>query len=241
VARLASALERQIVTGTSLVAVRRNAGGTYTLTFSSGRRPTDVLADKVVFALPFSILNAAVDVTRAGFSDLKRTAIRELAMGSNSKLNLQFGSRPWTGLGCNGETYSDRGYQATWEVSRAQPGASGILVDYTGGTAADAFGSGTPAAHAAQFLAQVEPVLPGLSATWNGRATVDWWAGNPYSRGSYSYWQVGQYTRFAGIEGVQEGNAHFCGEHTSIEAQGYLEGAVESGERAAAEVVANLT
>jgi monoamine oxidase len=238
--RLAAALGSQIVTGQALVAVRRNAGGSYTLTFQSGRRFTDVIADKVVFALPFSILKNSVDLTRAGFSDLKMTAIRELTMGSNSKLNVQFNSRPWATLGSNGESYSDRGYQVSWDVTRAQPGASGILVNYTGGGIADSFGSGSASSHAAQFLAQIEPVLPGVSAAWNGRATVDWWAGNPYSRGSYSYWQVGQYTRFVGVEGGQEGNAHFCGEHTSIDAQGYLEGAVETGERAAAEVVADL-
>jgi monoamine oxidase len=51
---------------------------------------------------------------------------------------------------------------------------------------------------------------------------------------------VGQYTRFAGIEGRPEGNAFFAGEHTSIDFQGYLNGAVETGERAAAEVVESL-
>jgi len=61
-----------------------------------------------------------------------------------------------------------------------------------------------------------------------------------FTRGSCSYWQVGQYTKFAGIEGAQEGNAHFCGEHTSIDAQGYLEGAVERCERAAEEVTTDL-
>ena len=167
-------------------------------------------------------------------------AIQELAMGSNSKLNLQFDSRPWGALRCNGETYSDRGYQASWEVTRAQSGAAGILVDYTGGQVADTFGTGTPEEHAAEFLAQIDPVLPGLSSHWNGRATVDWWAGNPYSLGSYSYWQVGQYTRFAGVEREPQGGVHFCGEHTSIDAQGYLEGAVETGERAADEIISAL-
>lgn len=89
-------------------------------------------------------------------------------------------------------------------------------------------------------MTQLEPVLPGVSAFFNGRATVDCWRNDPFTRGSYSYWQVGQYTKFAGIEGVQVGNAHFCGEHTSIDAQGYLEGAVETGERVAAEVRADL-
>jgi monoamine oxidase len=115
-----------------------------------------------------------------------------------------------------------------------------ILVNYTGGNAANAFGNGTPGSHATQFLAQVDSLVPGLGTAWNGRATIDFWPGNSFTRGSYSYWQVGQYTRFAGIEGAQEGNAHFCGEHTSIEAQGYLEGAVETGQRAAAEIVRDL-
>ena len=33
---------------------------------------------------------------------------------------------------------------------------------------------------------------------------------------------------------------HFCGEHTSIDAQGYLEAAVETGERAADEIISAL-
>ena len=100
--------------------------------------------------------------------------------------------------------------------------------------------AGPPATQAALFLGQIEPVFPGLSGHFNGRATVDFWRGDAFTRGSYSYWQVGQYTRFAGIEGVQEGNAHFCGEHTSIDSQGYLNGAVETGERVAKEITANL-
>jgi monoamine oxidase len=83
-------------------------------------------------------------------------------------------------------------------------------------------------------------VLPGITPHWNGRATVDFWTGNPWTRGSYSYWKVGQYTDFAGIEAAQDGNCHFAGEHTSIDFQGYLNGAVESGERAAGEILAGL-
>jgi monoamine oxidase len=240
VTRLASLLGSQIVTGQALVALRRNPDGTYTLTFQVSDQFTDVTADHVVLALPFSILKNSVDLTQAGFSELKMIAIQELAMGSNSKLNVQFDSRPWAALRCNGETYSDRGYQATWDVTRAQPGTAGILVDYTGGQVADTFANGTPEEHAQEFLGQIDPVLPGLSSQWNGLATVDWWAGNPHTLGSYSYWQVGQYTRIAGIEGKPEGVVHFCGEHTSIDAQGYLEGAVETGERAAGEIISAL-
>ena len=83
-------------------------------------------------------------------------------------------------------------------------------------------------------------MLPGLSAKWNGHATIDYWAGNPWTNGSYSYWKVGQYTTFSGYEQVQERNIHFAGEHTSIDFQGYLNGAVETGQRAAGEVITSL-
>jgi monoamine oxidase len=238
--RLAAQLSGQITTGSELVAVRQTAAGGYVLSFRSSSGMTPVAADKVVLALPFSIVRRSVDVRRAGFSERKLLAIRELGMGTNSKLHVQFGQRHWNSLGSNGETFSDLGYQNSWEVSRAQPGASGILVDYTGGDVGDSFGSGTPTGRAEQFLEQIEPVLPGLTQHWNGLATVDYWPDDEWTRGSYSFWKVGQYTAFAGIEARQEGNAHFCGEHTSVDFQGYLNGAVETGERAAAEVIADL-
>lgn len=116
----------------------------------------------------------------------------------------------------------------------------GILVEYSGGNHARTIGTGTPLQQAHQFLVQAEPVLPGLTSAFSGKATVDFWPGDPFVRGSYAYWQVGQYTTFAGIEGVQEGNAHFCGEHTSIDSQGYLNGAVETGERVAGEIISDV-
>jgi monoamine oxidase len=234
---LGEALGGRIERGQALAAIRLGSSGSYTLTFrGSTGSSTTVTADRVVLALPFSVLRT-LDISRAGFDPLKLTAIRELGMGTNSKLHVQFGSRFWRGLGSNGETYADTGYQNTWEVSRAQGGTAGILVDYTGGTVGASFGSGTPTTRAQRFLAQLEPVLPGATAQWNGRATLDYWAGYPWTKGSYSYWKVGQYTRFSGAEKLVSGACHFCGEHTSQDFQGYLNGAVETGERAAGEVL----
>jgi monoamine oxidase len=238
--RLAAQLAGQITTGSELVAVRRNSSGTFTLTFAQQSGTKTVTADKVVLALPFSILRSSVDISKAGFEPLKLTAIREQGMGTNSKLHVQFTNRFWRAHGSNGETFSDRGYQNTWEVTRAQAGKSGILVDYTGGKIGAGFGSGTPESRAKQFLAQVEPVLPGATKAWNGKATIDFWPGYRWTKGSYSYWKVGQYQRFAGMEGRRQGNCLFAGEHTSIDFQGYLNGAVETGQRAAGEILADF-
>jgi monoamine oxidase len=237
--RLADNLQGQIKLGSALSSIRRNSDGTYRLAFSlAGGGSSTVTADRVVLALPFSILRT-LDYSKAGFSDLKKTAIRELGMGTNSKLHLQFNDRYWYTLGNNGNTYADTGYQNTWEVTRTQPGTQGILVDYTGGNVGASFdpANGNPTDRAKLFLNQIDPVVPHLKDHWNGKATIDYWTGYQWTKGSYSYWKVGQYTKFGGIEGVQEGACHFCGEHTSVDFQGYLNGGVETGYRAAAEVV----
>jgi monoamine oxidase len=239
-ALLTQALGSQVTLGSELIAIKLNADGTYALTFKQASRTRTVTADEVVLALPFSILRSSVDWSKAGFSPVKARAINELGMGTNSKLHVQFTDRHWYGLDNNGNTYADTGYQNTWEVTRAQPGTSGILVDYTGGTIGASFGSGTPTSRAQQFLTQIEPVLPGISAKFNGRATIDFWTAYPWTKGSYSYWKVGQYQAFAGAERERSGNCHFAGEHTSIDFQGYLNGGVESGERAADEILGDL-
>jgi monoamine oxidase len=232
--RLAANLAGQIKMGYELTAVARNADGTWTLSFANGKTTK---ADRVIIAIPFSILRS-VDLRKAQFEPRKLLAINELGMGTNSKMHVGFKSRFWRDPGCNGETYADTGYQNTWEVSRGQAGTTGLLVDYTGGNIGATFGSGTPSSRATQFLGQIEPLLPGATANWNGNATIDFWTGNPYTKGSYSYWKVGQYTAFAGIERAEQNGCHFAGEHTSIDFQGYLQGGVETGERAAAEIVA---
>jgi monoamine oxidase len=212
----------------------RNSDASYTLAFNGGRT---VKADRVVMAIPFATLRGC-DLKKSGFQDRKMRAINELGMGTNSKLHVGFKKRYWRDLGCNGETYADSGYQNTWEVSRGQGGTTGLLVNYTGGDIGATFGSGTPTTRAQQFLGQIEPLLPGATANWNGNATIDFWTGNPYTKGSYSYWKVGQYTAWSGIEGVEQAGCHFAGEHTSVDFQGYLQGGVETGQRAANEIIA---
>jgi monoamine oxidase len=238
---LGAALAGQIEVAHELVSIKLGADGrSYSLTFRTGSGTKTVPVDRVVLAVPFSILRTSVNYTRAGFEPLKVTGIEELGMGTNSKLHLQFDRRHWQGLGCNGDTFTDTGSQSTWEVTRAQAGDPGILVDYTGGTIGDSFRPGTTTPYALQFLSQIEPVLPGVTDHWNGLAALDSWPDYEWTRGSYSYWKVGQYTKFAGIERKRQGNCHFAGEHTSIDFQGYLNGAVESGERAAGEILGDL-
>ena len=245
---IAADLGSSVVTGHSLVKLAQTSGGRYTCTFQRATGTVDVTADYVVLALPFAVL-ANVDTSAAGFDSLKQTAISELGRGHNGKLQLQFDSRAWlnTPLNSNGTSYSDTGYQNTWDVSRAQPGTPGILVLYSGGTVTDGMKTTSPFATASDSkvlqdaqrgLAQLSPVYPGLA--WNGKATQSLPHKSPYFGASYSYWKVGQYTKFAGYEGAPQGNVYFCGEHTSIDYQGYMEGGAFTGSAVAATLAQKL-
>jgi monoamine oxidase len=62
------------------------------------------------------------------------------------------------------------------------------------------------------------------------------WPTVPTMKGSYACYKPGQW-QFFGLEGEREGNLHFCGEHTSLDFQGYMEGAAETGAFVAAEII----
>src|SRR5438477_1768738 len=176
---IAAALGDKVKVNSALTGIVRNADDTYTLSFN--RTVDPVPFARVILAIPFSVLRTILTsdaaYRAAGFDSLKQTAIAQLGYGKNAKLQLQFNTRYWNtsgpwGIG-NGSTYSDTGYQNTWDVSRAQDGTTGILVDYTGGGVPLASFSGNASdsqvaiRFAKTFLGQLEPVFPGISQQWN--------------------------------------------------------------------------
>jgi monoamine oxidase len=246
---------------TAMTGIVLNGDGSYTLSFSAPAGKFSQVFDRVIMAIPFSVLRgilgqASVAYQKAGFTSLKQTAITQLGYGVNCKLQLQFNNRYWNqsspiwGIS-NGSTFTDTGYQNTWDVTRGQNGETGILVNYTGGGVplgsftGDPTDPATVASFARTFLSQIEPVFPGITQAWNGRATLDVPATNPFLLGSYSYWKVGQYTLFSGYEKARQpdpvtGKCHFAGEHCSINFEGFMEGGAEEGGRAANEILADL-
>jgi len=245
---IANELGDAVVTGQKLVRLAQTPNGRYCCTFERGATTSEVVTDFVVLAIPFAVL-ANVDLRNAGFDALKLRAINNLGRAHNGKLNLQFERRGWLGPGpwpglTTGTTYSDTGYQASWEVTRAQPGTPGIIVLYSGGNVTDAMRSTSPFALAndpkvlqdvQRGLAQLDPVFPNL--VWNGLATESLPHKSPFFGASYSFWKVGQYTDFGGSEGLPQGGVQFCGEHTSQEFQGFMEGGASTGQATAQDLI----
>jgi monoamine oxidase len=82
----------------------------------------------------------------------------------------------------------------------------------------------------------MEQIFPGVSAAYNGLAWYHAGLLDPNLGGAWSQYAIGQYTQFSGIEPLQQGKIHFAGEGTSMELQGFMEGAVTTGERVANEI-----
>jgi monoamine oxidase len=177
----------------------------------------------------------------APMTPAKRKAIDELGYGNNAKLMIGFNARPWRAQDSNGSVFTDLPFQSSWETSRAQAGASGILTNFTGGAHAVAIGAGPARVQAERSVAQLEQVFPGIGAARDGAREVRFhWPSQPWVLGSYACYAPGQWTTLRGAPGEVEGRLHFAGEHTALDSQGFMEGGVESGERAAAEVLERL-
>lgn len=216
-------------------------GGRYTLTFATAGGDVVVVADHVVYALPFTRLRE-VDLDGAGLSAGKREVIAELGYGTNAKLMMQFSERHWElAHRAGGGAITDTGQlQTIWATSRGQAGAQGILTNFVGGLRGVAIGVGDAENQAAAALPWIDTVFPGTAAKYvAGTAVRMHWPSYEHVKGSYACYKVGQW-RFFATEGAREGNQHFCGEHCSEDFQGYMEGGAETGALVAAEILDDL-
>lgn len=230
VQRLGAGLDDAIATGNVLEAVRQNGDGSYTLGFKRGTGAFETRARQVVLALPFTTLrNVRIDVELPA---AKRRAIAELGYGTNAKLMIGFSERVWrTRHRSAGATFSDLPVQTTWETSRMQAGAAGILTNFVGGRHGVEIGGGTAKQQADLAARELDAIFPGLSAAREGAREARFhWPTHPWTLGSYACFTPGQWTSLRGAMGERVGNLHFAGEHCALDNQGFMEGGLETGE-----------
>ncbi|MEU7009594.1 FAD-dependent oxidoreductase [Streptomyces sp. NPDC046332] len=234
----------------ALTAVRANGDGTQTLTFRAAGATRTVTADHTVLCLPLPVLKQ-LDLTQAGFDPLMKNLLRDARMGHCTKLNMQFGTRPWRGTGAwpgvsAGDCFTDAEVQQTWDTTKIQGGTGGILIQYGGGSLAKSLTPAGPFSTesdpyvrslVSRHLTGIDAFFPGTSTAYTGRAQLSAWHRNPWALGAYSCWPVGYLHRYAGYEGTAQGNIHIGGEHCSYDFQGFMEGGATEGERAAREVI----
>jgi len=233
VGHLAAAVQKSIHTGHVLESIR-SYGSSYRLSFRVDGASKVIDADMVVLALPFSLLRS-VDIG-VELPDVKRQAINEARYGLNAKIVVGFERPFWHEQSHSGTIYSDAPVQLAWDNTSAQGITEGGLTFFSGGANSRLLWSNG-------ITNSVNAMMNGIRPIWHEapRDPVKIngfnWPDYPWSKGSYSTYAPGQWTKFYGTERKSVGNILFAGEHCSREGKGYMNGAAETGRLAAEEII----
>lgn len=234
--QLAKRLEDAIEFGTVLESIRATDSG-YRVSLHQDNISRERHYQQILLTVPFSVLRQielAVEMP-----PIKRQAINTLGYGTCSKLAVPYRERIWrTRYGCTISVYTDMDFQNTWESARYSPGPGGWVTDLRGGKQGLLLGRGEPNLHANALTHDLEQIFPGIEQVSRGIPLRAVWSSEPYALGSYSCYRPGQWTNIGGAEAERIGNIWFAGEHCSLGSQGYMNGACETAEAAAQQILA---
>lgn len=208
-----------------------------TVTFTGPDGETSLSADYLVCALPFTTLrDVAIE---PAFSAEKTRAIKELFLMNAGRGYIQTRTRFWEKEGIGGLKIAktDGPAERIWNLSDVQPAGTtmGVIQSYTQNHNADAYCAIAPEEREEFCLAEVEKFFPEIRDEKVAFFHFCW-SDDPWSRGAWTDTLPDQWWIVAATR-KPEGRVVFAGEHTSVWA-GWMQGAIESGQRAADEIAA---
>lgn len=153
-------------------------------------------------------------------------AVAELGYGTVTKTAVQFASRSWPAGYATTSLPSQRVYEPTAD----QPGDAGVLMAYSGGDGGRRLAAFDEAHRIARVSGDLREMF-GVDSNPTG-AFSRAWSNESRFGGSYAAYGPGQVTAHWQVLRRPCGPIRLAGEHVSTWT-GYLEGAVESGERVA--------
>jgi monoamine oxidase len=192
-------------------------------------------APEVICTLPFSILkNIAIDPPLAG---TQARAVQSLPYQAMTQVYLAHKSEFWREDGYSASMYTDG------VIGMVAAARNGEDPDEVTSFTAWAMGQNAhrldalPEKDAGRFvIAEIEAIRPAAKGKLEFLGLHSWGT-DPFALGGWAYFRPGQITEFAAAMGAPHARIRFCGEHLSATARG-MEGAMESAERVAAEILA---
>jgi monoamine oxidase len=200
--------------------------------FLENGRLQRIEAGDLILAIPFSTLRRIE--MRPPLPRRKARAVDELEYFPSTRFLLQTKIRFWQDEGLNGAARTDRPAEL-WDCAYDQPATRGLLGATVGGALGRAMLRTAPEQCVAIGKEIAADAFPKIVLNFE-KGVVYRWALEPWSRGGFAVFRPGQMTALMADIGGPEGRVHFAGEHTSAW-MGWMEGALQSGERAAREVM----
>ncbi|PYR40498.1 MAG: hypothetical protein DMF95_33385 [Acidobacteria bacterium] len=230
---LAARLGDRLHLNTDVVALSHR-GRTIRVSVKNARALSQITCDYAILAMPATLLRR-MPITPA-LPAQQHDAIVRLKYGRATRTLLQFSRRFWRAPSRPRAFGSPLPFGAVWDANEEQRGRGGILSLLAGGGASDAT-QAIVAKHGARGLTESLDWLGSRNAELTTSRQIVW-EQDPYARGGYAYFDPAFDPALRAWLARPFGRLFFAGEHTSIKWQGYMNGAVESGRRAAAEVAA---
>ncbi len=158
-----------------------------------------------------------------------------LSYGSVTKVLIEYRKRFWHDRNWNGRLNTDLPIVLTWDATSHLDREHGILTAYTGGGPGAELSALSDDERTKTAVSVIESIFPGSSDLIEGTQTVAW-VNEPFTRCSYMAYAPNELTSHWQTLFSPAGRLYFAGEHATV-IQGYMEGAVESGQRAAKEII----
>ncbi|HVG06894.1 MAG TPA: NAD(P)/FAD-dependent oxidoreductase [Thermoanaerobaculia bacterium] len=230
----ATTLRERIRYGAPVVAVEQSAGGVRAVLEQGGTRQ-ELSADHLICTVPAPV--ARKIEFAPGLSAAKRQALHKLEFAPVTRVYLQSRKRFWADKGEAGSASTDLPIDLVAEHPFARSedaGPRAVLECHMKGENALSAARMDEPACLAMAVQELEKVHPGFGSEFEGGTS--WaWHNDPWAGGAYAWWKPGQMTSWVPELARAEARFHFAGEHTSWLSR-TMEGALESGNRAAREV-----
>jgi monoamine oxidase len=230
---LSAALGERVVLGAPVRAIAQDGAGVRVRSDAG-----EVRCERVIVAIP-PALAGRIDYTPA-LPALRDQLTQRMPMGSVIKCVVSYKEPFWRQGGYSGEAMGDTGPVKLVFDDSPEDGSHGALVGFFMGNDARKFSGRKPEERRAAAVSAMEKFFGGAAAEPIDYVDQDWPA-EPWSRGCYAGLMApGVLTHHAAALRAPVGRIHWAGTETARVWMGYMEGAIEAGERAAEEVSAGL-
>jgi monoamine oxidase len=227
---MARLLKGDVLLNREVIGIASDATGV-TVTCATG---DTFRAKRVVCALPFSTLRRVK--IEPGLTGPQARAVQSLPYQSIANIFLTVRSPFWEvdKLSPSMWTNGVAGAVIAQRFGETDDEVTGLLVEARG-ELANSWDRLGPDKATQRVIDAIETARPAAKGQLVGAAYFSW-ASEPFNAGDWAYFAPGQITAFANEMSLPAGRVHFCGEHTAVANRG-LEGAFESSERVAVEVL----